>query len=156
MRVVKIAGFVIGGLLLLAVIAVVGVIMWVQNGDMRGVASWAVKKQGYDIAFDGPVSVKLWPKGELNVGKVVVLGGDKKPMFETDDAQVIWTWGGGLMPWNGRPWNSPGTYAFPCWAFAGAARSSMCFTAVPCIRTFLPNTKVKRPSRTVAGKVCMK
>ena len=101
MRVVKIAGFVIGGLLLLLVAAVAGVIAWVQNGDMRGVASWAVKKQGYDIAFDGPVSVKLWPKGEVNVGKVTVMGGDKKPMFETDDAQVIWTWGGGLTPWNG-------------------------------------------------------
>lgn len=101
MRVLKIAGIVIGGLLVLAVAALTGVIAWVQNGDMRGVASWAVKKQGYDIAFDGPVSVKLWPKGEVNVGKVVVMGGDKKPMFETDDAQVMWTWGGGLTPWNG-------------------------------------------------------
>lgn len=101
MRSVKIFGFVVIGLLLLAVVAAAVGVVWVQNNDMRGLASWAVKKQGYDIAFDGPVAVKLWPKGSLSVGKVVVLGGDKQPMFSTDEAQVAWTWGGGLTPWNG-------------------------------------------------------
>lgn len=101
MRGLKIIGFVVGGLLLLMVLAIAGVVVWVQNGDMRGVASWAVKKQGYDIAFDGPVSVKLFPSGDVSVGKVVVMGGDNKPMFSTDEAHVAWNWGGGLMPWNG-------------------------------------------------------
>ncbi|RYG61576.1 MAG: AsmA family protein, partial [Alphaproteobacteria bacterium] len=78
-----------------------GLIAWIQNGDMSGLAGWAVKKQGYDVAFDGPVSVQLWPKGTVTVGKVVVMGGNQKPMFETDDAQVMWTWGSGLTPWNG-------------------------------------------------------
>ncbi len=101
MRVLKIAGIVTGSFLVLLIAAVGGLIAWIQNGDMSGLASWAVKKQGYDVAFDGPVSVQLWPKGTVTVGKVTVLGGDKKPMFETDDAQVIWTWGAGLTPWNG-------------------------------------------------------
>jgi hypothetical protein len=101
MRILKIAGIVTGSFLVLLIAALGGFIAWVQNADMRGLATWAAQKQGYDVAFDGPVEVQLWPKGSVTVGKVVVLGGDKKPMFETDDAQVIWSWGSGLTPWNG-------------------------------------------------------
>lgn len=101
MRAVKIIGFGLGGVVLLAGAAVAGTLWYIQNNDMRGLAAWAVKKQGYDVAFDGPVQVKLWPAGNVQVGKVTVMGGDKKPMFSTDEAQVQWTWGGGLTPWNG-------------------------------------------------------
>lgn len=101
MRVVKILGIVSGVLVLLVAGGIAGGLWWVQSRDMSGVAAWAVKKQGYDVAFDGPVSVKLWPEGNVQLGKVVVTGGDKKPMFATDAAHVHWTWGGGLTPWNG-------------------------------------------------------
>ena len=101
MRALKIFGFVVGGVLVLAVLVVAGGVWWVQSGDMRELATWAVKKQGYDVVFDGPVKLKLWPVGDLSVGKVVVMGGDKKPMFSTDEAHVAWAWGGGLTPWKG-------------------------------------------------------
>lgn len=101
MRAIKILGIGLVALVLLVVVIAAGGIWWVQSRDMSGIATWAVKKQGYDVAFDGPVRVKLWPAGNVTVGKVVVMGGDQKPMFSTDEAVVSWKWGGGLTPWNG-------------------------------------------------------
>lgn len=101
MRVVKILGIVVATIVLLVIAVVAGGLWWVQSHDMSSVATWAVKKQGYDVAFNGPVRVKLWPSGDVSLGKVVVLGGDQKPMFSTESAELSWKWGGGLTPWNG-------------------------------------------------------
>ena len=101
MRALKITGIVVGSLVLLGGTALAGTLWWIQNSDLSGLSTWAAKKQGYDVSFEGEVRAKLWPEGHVQVGKMTVLGGDSKPMFSTDEARVEWIWGGGLTPWNG-------------------------------------------------------
>lgn len=99
MRVWKIAAIGVGVLAGVSVAAMAGALMWVQNSDLSGMATWAVEKQGYDVAFDGPVTLKLWPAGHLSTGKIDVKGADGKTLFATDETQLQWNWGGGLLPW---------------------------------------------------------
>lgn len=99
MRVWKIAAISLAALAGVSALALGGALYWVQNSDLSGVAAWAVKKQGYGVEFDGPVTLKLWPAGHLAMGKVVVKGADDKPMVSTDEAQLQWNWGTGMLPW---------------------------------------------------------
>lgn len=100
MQVWKIAVISLGALAGVSAAALGGALYWVQNSDLSGVATWAVEKQGYEVAFDGPVTLKLWPSGHLTTGKVLVNGADGTPLFSTDETQVQWNWGAGLLPWN--------------------------------------------------------
>jgi hypothetical protein len=80
----------------------VGAVKWAEGHDMKGLVAWAAKKQGLTVAVDGPVRVKLWPKGEVTVGHLAVLNpADQSKVAELDQGRVAWQWGSGLLPWKG-------------------------------------------------------
>lgn len=101
MKIIRFVLIGVGVLLGLTLVAAAGTVWWVQSRDMRGTAEWAARKQGFDVAFDGPVRVKLWPQGEVSVGAMALTGADGKPLVRLDEAHVQWRWGGGLLPWKG-------------------------------------------------------
>lgn len=101
MRVMKVVAIAAVAVAAAAVVAVVGGLVWVQNSDVGGLVRWGLEKQGYPVALQGPVRLKLWPHGQLTVGQVSVKGRAGSPLLDVDEARVGWDWGGGLTPWKG-------------------------------------------------------
>jgi hypothetical protein len=101
MRIVKVLAIGVGAAVALAVVAVVGGLVWLQNSDVGGLVRWGLERQGYPVALQGPVRLKLWPHGDLTVGQVSVQGRNGSKLLDVDEAHVAWQWGGGVTPWKG-------------------------------------------------------
>jgi|GEM_PF-6883407 len=93
MKIAKIA------LILIAAVAVLGAggLYWLQHANVAGLVEFAAKKQGYNVQAQGPVYLKLWPKGSLSLGQISVKDAQGQPLLSLQSGQVEWLHG--LLPW---------------------------------------------------------
>lgn len=95
-------GFVLLGLAGFAGATGAGVVAYVQNNDMASWAVWGAKKAGYDVAFEGPVEIKLWPQLVVKARGIDVKALNGEGSIAKIDALALQAaWGGGLTPWDG-------------------------------------------------------
>ncbi len=102
MRALAWVGIGFGGVLLLAGAATWGMLQYVQNNDMRSLATWGAAKAGVPVQFAGPVEVKLWPQLVLKTQGVTVgsLQGSGE-LARVDALAIQAAWGPGLRVWEG-------------------------------------------------------
>lgn len=94
--------FALLGLTGVAAAAVVGGVSYIQNTDMAQWAAWGAKKAGYDVAFEGPVEIKLWPQLIVKARGIEASAFQGTGSIARIDALAVQAdWGRGLAPWNG-------------------------------------------------------